>query len=94
MSISPSEEAERLRSAQVALALDDLGGARLIFEYLATRGSATGAYQLAQTYDPQILVRTPIGAMFKPDAKVAEGWYLRAAELGHVEARKKLSLKK
>jgi WD40 repeat protein/uncharacterized caspase-like protein len=94
LSISPSEEAERLRSAQVALALDDVGGARLIFEYLATHGSAAGAYQLAQTYDPQILVRTPIGAMFKPDAKVAEGWYLRAAELGHAEARKKLSVKK
>ena len=94
LSISPSEEAERLKSGQAALALDDLNGARLIFEYLATRGSAAGAYQLAQTYDPQILARTPMGAMFRPDPKVAESWYRRAAELGHVEAGKKLPGKK
>ena len=94
LSISPKEEAERLKSGQAALALDDLAGARLIFEYLATHGSAAGAYQLAQTYDPQIVARMPMGALFKPDAKVAESWYLKAAELGHAEARKKLSAKK
>ena len=94
LSISPSEEAERLKSGQAALALDDWAAARLIFEYLAAHGSAAGAYQLGQTYDPQFLARTPMGALFKPDAKIAESWYVKAAELGHAEARKRLSASK
>lgn len=92
--ISPGEEAERLKSGQAAMALDDIGAARLIFEYLATRGSAAGAYRLAQTYDPQILGHTPMGALVKPDEQIAESWYSKAAELGYPEARKNLSVKK
>jgi WD40 repeat protein len=94
LSISLTEEAERLKRAQAALALDDIAGARLIFEYLATHGSAAGTYHLGQTFDPEILARTPMGALFRPDAKIAESWYSKAAELGHAEARKKLSAKK
>jgi TPR repeat protein len=65
--------------------------ARLIFEYLANRGSAAGAYRLAQTYDPKVLARTTIGSLYKPDENVAKDWYLKAAEMGYVEARNKLA---
>ena len=91
LAISPSEEAERLKSGHDAMALDDVAGARLIFEYLANRGSAAGAYRLAQTYDPQILARTTVGALFKPDEAVASKWYAKAAEMGNPDARKKIA---
>jgi hypothetical protein len=89
--ISPAEEAERLKIGQSALALNDIAAARLVFEHLANRGSAAGAWHLAQTYDPQVLARTTVGARFKPDEAVAARWYLRAAELGHAEARRKVA---
>jgi hypothetical protein len=89
--IAAEEEEERLKSGQDALDLDDIAGARLIFEYLANRGSAAGAYRLAQTYDPKVLARTTIGSLYKPDENVAKDWYLKAAEMGYVEARNKLA---
>ena len=91
LSISPAEEAQRLKSAQAAFELEDVTGARLILEYLVNHGSATGTYYLAQTYDPQILVRSTVGALLKPDQEVAARWYAKAAEMGHPEARKKIA---
>jgi hypothetical protein len=88
--LQPPEEAERLRAGQSALALNDIAAARLIFQYLADRGSAAGAWHLAQTYDPQVLART-VGARFRPDAANAAKWYEKAAELGHPEARRKIA---
>jgi WD40 repeat protein len=90
LQISQSEEAERLKRGKAALALDDIAGARLIFEYLANHGSAAGAYQLALTYDPQYQSANPLDAS-GPDARLAQSWYLKAAELGHPEARKKIA---
>ena len=84
------EEAQA-RMWDLALALEDVSGARLIFEFLADRGSAAGAYHLAQTYDPQIVAVSPLGSGPRPDAELARNWYLKAAELGHPEARKKIA---
>ena len=81
--MSPREEAERLKSAEDALALQDVGGARLILEYLARRGSAEGAYRLARSHDPE-LTR---GA---GNAALAAQWYAKAAELGHAAALSKV----
>lgn len=91
LTISPAEEEQRLKSGQEAWDLDDVAGARLIFGYLANRGSAAGAWRLAQTYDPHILGRTTVGARFKPDEAVAARWYAKAAAMGHEEARKKIA---
>jgi hypothetical protein len=91
LTISPAEEEERLKSGQEAWDLDDVAGARLIFGYLASRGSAAGAWRLAQTYDPHIIARTTVGARFKPDEAVAAKWYAKAAAMGHEEARKKIA---
>ena len=71
LSVPAEEEEERLKSGQAALGLDDIAGARLIFEYLANRGSAAGAYRLAQTYDPKALARTTVGSLYRPDEKIA-----------------------
>jgi hypothetical protein len=90
-SVTPAEEAERLRSGQAALALDDVAAARLIFEYLAFRGSAQAAWHLAQSYDPQFLGQMTTASHAKSDPAAAAKWYARAAEMGHAEARKKLA---
>ncbi len=79
LAVSANEEAQRLKSAEEALALDDVAGARLIFEYLARHGSAAGAYRLAQTYDPRFA--KPSRA--KADETLAATWYSKATELGH-----------
>lgn len=89
--ISPTEEAERLKRAHAALANDDIAGARLTFEYLANRGSAAGAYQLALTYDTQTEPSTPFGNSIKRDRALAQHWYRKAAELGHPQAREALA---
>lgn len=91
LAMSPLEEAERLKRGQAALANDDIASARLIFEYLANRGSAAGAYQLALTYDPQVQTRDPFGTSVRPDESLAEWWYRKAAELGHPKAREALA---
>ena len=93
LSMPTAEEAVRLKRGQAALELDDIAGARLIFEYLANHGSAAGAYQLALTYDPKTQSLNPL-ASTGPDAKMAEHWYRKAAELGHPEARKKIAAQK
>jgi len=90
-SIPKDEEKHRLDRGRAALELNDIAGARLIFEYLATHGSASGAYYLAQTYDPELLPQTSLGPQFKPDANIAARWYSRAAELGHPDAKNRIA---
>ncbi len=58
-----------------------VAGARLIFEYLADRGSALGAFALAQTYDAGYLGSQGLPGD-RADKAMAAKWYERAAELG------------
>ena len=88
MAISKEDEVERLRMGKDALALGDIAGARLIFEYLAEHGSAEGAYQVARTYDAEVLTSAGVVA-FKADEKTAAVWYEKAAAMGQPEAVKK-----
>jgi hypothetical protein len=91
LQIPVAEEAERLKSGQAALDLDDIAAARLVYEYLATHGSAAGAYKLAQTYDAGALARLSAGALIQPDAALAASWYEKAAAMGHEGAREALA---
>lgn len=78
--ISGSEEQSMLRRARELMDRGHITGARLIFEHLAQKRSALGAFALAQTYDEKFL--TSISAKgLKPDQKLAAQWYRRAAEL-------------
>ncbi len=74
-----------LKRASTLLTQNDISGARLIFHYLANHGSASGAFALAETYDPKKWAGRRITGM-APDAGVARTWYARAAELGSKEA--------
>ena len=75
------EEDQLLQRASGLMKRGDVTGARLLFEHLARRGSALGAFALGQSYDPQYLRKMYIRGL-TADQKRADYWYRRAAELG------------
>jgi hypothetical protein len=79
--ITGAEEEKLLQRASGLMKRGDITGARLLFEHLAYRGSALGAFALAQSYDPRYLEKLYIRGL-AADQKQADYWYRRAAELG------------
>ncbi len=88
--LSPGEEDALLKRGNALLKNGDVSAARLNFETLAARGSAIGAFALAQSYDPEFLKTLPIAGL-RPDVAKAREWYRKAAELGSKEAAVRLS---
>ncbi len=89
MVISPDQESEMLARGRETLQEGDIAGARLLFQYLADQGSASGAYVMGQTYDPAMLASLGVRGL-KGDPKAAKFWYEKAANLGSDAARQKL----
>jgi hypothetical protein len=79
--INGAEENKLLARANDLMQRGDITGARLLFEHLAFRGSALGAFALAQSYDPKHLQKLYVRGL-TPDQKQADYWYRKAAELG------------
>ena len=79
--LSGQEEDQLLQRASGLMKRGDVTGARLLFEHLAFRGSALGAFALAQSYDPRHLNKLYVRGL-TGDQKQADYWYRRAAELG------------
>lgn len=75
------EEDQLLQRASALMKRGDVTGARLLFEHLALRGSALGAFALAQSFDPRHLNKIYVRGL-TGDQKQADYWYRRAAELG------------
>ena len=76
------EEAELLSQGEIHLRNGNIVFARVLFEELAARGSARGAFAVAQTYDSAVLQQ--IGAVgIQGDVEKAKSWYRKAAELGN-----------
>ncbi len=88
--ISDAEEAAMLARANQILKNSDVAAARLLFEYIAGRGSAKGAFAMGQTYDPEFL-KTLFVKGLKADVEKAKAWYRRSIELGGGEAQARLS---
>jgi len=84
-SITGGEEGKLMQRATDLMQRGDITGARLLFEHLAFRGSAIGAFALAQSYDQKYLAKFYVRGL-TPDQKQADYWYKRAAELGGVMA--------
>ncbi len=75
-------ERELLSRGETHLRKGNVVFARVLFEELAARGSARGAFAVAQTYDPTVLQQT--GAVgIQGDVEKAKSWYRKAAELGN-----------
>jgi hypothetical protein len=88
--VPEAEESQLMSRAEKAMQLGQVAAARMIYENLAGRGSARGAYALAQTYDPVVLVPSKILGL-SPDVELARQWYRKAAELGSDKATERLS---
>ena len=69
----------------------DIAGARLLFIHLAEQGESEAAYELARTFDAEVL--TELGARgVGPDRTRAVGWYEWASETGSVKAAERLKI--
>ena len=69
----------------------DIAGARLLFMHLAEQGESEAAYELARTFDGEVLSElgaTGVGA----DRTRAVGWYERASETGNAKAAERLKI--
>ncbi|MGB0083919.1 MAG: tetratricopeptide repeat protein [Rhodomicrobiaceae bacterium] len=79
--VSKEEEKQVLAEGEAQLRSGNIVFARVLFENLASHGSAEGAFAVAQTYDPTVLKQ--IGAVgVQGDVEKAKFWYGKAAELG------------
>jgi TPR repeat protein len=87
--IAPDELAALLKRAKGLLAIGDITSARLLLERAADAQEADAALMLAGTYDPQVLGTQDMRSI-TPDPAAARLWYQKAAQLGSVDARRRL----
>ncbi len=88
--LTPEAEAILLARGKEVLQQGGIAAARIIFEEMATHGSAAGAFALAQSYDPAVIASSAASAP-APDIEKARKWYERAAELGNADAKRRLA---
>jgi TPR repeat protein len=84
------ELAALMTRAKSLLASGDISPARLLLARAAEAQDASAALMLAQTYDPTVLGTQDIRNI-TPDPATARSWYQRAAQLGSVDAQRRLS---
>ena len=87
--LAPDELSNLMRRARSLLAAGDIPSARLLLERAADAQEAGAAFLLAQTYDPVVL-GTQDARRIMPDPAAARTWYERAAQLGSIEAQRRL----
>jgi hypothetical protein len=71
------------------LGTGDIARSRGLLTGLAERGQANAAYELALTYDPEVLAKAGLDSV-AGDLEIARGWYARAAQGGHAGAVQRL----
>ena len=89
LSISSGQEEALLARGRNTMREGDISGARLLLQYLADLGSATGMYAMGQTYDPAVLASLGVRGL-RGDPKIARSWYEKAAKLGNADALAKI----
>lgn len=88
-SLSRDEIAALLQRGQDLVAGGDLASGRLMLTRAAQAGNAEASLALAGTFDAAILANLKaIGV--QPDPAKARAWYMRAAEQGSAEAKRRL----
>jgi hypothetical protein len=88
--ISPEEENALMSRAGALLKNADVPAARMLYEHLASRGSARAAFAMGQTHDPDVLKSWQIAGV-PGDTQKAREWYRKSLELGGTEAVARLS---
>ena len=88
----PAAQAKVLHDrAQRLLKEGDIAAARLLLLHLAERGEGDAAYDLARTFDRDML--TELGAKgMDADPATARGWYERASRDGNAKATERLKI--
>jgi hypothetical protein len=87
--IDPDELAVLLKRAKGLLAIGDITSARLLLERAADAQEPEAALMLAGTYDPQVLGGQDLRSV-APDPEAARVWYQKAAQMGSVDAKRRL----
>ena len=90
-SVAPAEASVLLERARRLLGEGDIAAARLLLLHLAERGQGEAAYELARTFDQDML--TALGARgMDADPARAQGWYEQASQKGNVKAAERLKI--
>jgi hypothetical protein len=90
-SITPPKPSVLLERARTLLAEGDIAGARLLLFHLAERGESDAAYELARTFDAEMLAKLGASGM-DGDPAVARGWYQQASHQGNAKAAERLKI--
>jgi len=80
---------ELTATLELLLKNGDILSARILLKRAASTGNAEIALKLGMTFDPVFLVEMGVLG-FAPDVAQARAWYVRAMELGSVEATRRL----
>jgi hypothetical protein len=72
-----------------ALKAGDIGGARMVLDRAAAAGDPTAVFALAETYDPNVLVKMHVRGL-EGDVGRAKELYIQASEEGVTRARDRL----
>ncbi len=88
---APADSAVLRDRANQLLDIGDIAAARLLLSHLAERGDGEAAYQLARTFDRDVLARLGTRGMADDPAQ-ARGWYQRASQDGNAQATERLKI--
>ena len=83
--IDPKEVAILLRRAEELLSSGDLAAGRLLLQRVAETKNARAAFQLATTYDPNVIQKYGSKTV-AADSGLAQFWYQRAKDWGAADA--------
>jgi hypothetical protein len=89
-SVNEVEETRLLQRAQQLMNGGNVAAARMIYEALALRGSASGALAMGRSFDPASF-KTIVVVGLKPDIEQARKWYEIAKKLGSNMAEERLT---
>jgi hypothetical protein len=88
--LSESAIKDMVKNGDRLLSRGDVAAARALYERAAAMGSAQAALALGSTYDPRRLWSLGVFGMVGNKER-AQHWYRRAAELGHPEAKARIT---
>ena len=89
--IAPAESSVLLARAKLLLSEGDIAGARLLLFHLAERGEGDAAYELARTFDAEMLKKLGASGV-ESDPVAARSWYEQASQRGSAEAAQRLKI--
>ncbi|MGA9605077.1 MAG: hypothetical protein WBQ82_13280 [Methyloceanibacter sp.] len=89
--IAPAESSVLLARAKLLLSEGDIASARLLLFHLAERGEGDAAYELARTFDAEMLKKLGASGV-ESDPVAARSWYVQASQRGNAVAAQRLKI--